>query len=221
MPAISGRYATPVLSAEYPQADCRNTVRKKNMPKTAVPMHSMTRFAPVLLRSASRRTGNRGRLLRVSIIANAASSTTDAASDATTLASPQWETPSGLVAAVDRPYTRAAIPPVPVIAPGRSNRPRCRGDSGSTRAAASAAASPIGTLTNSTHRQEAYVVSKPPVISPTAPPATLIAAYTPIARLRGWPAGNVVVISASAAGAIIAAPAPCTARAASSQAWEV
>src|SRR6266516_1740206 len=66
---------------------------------------------------------------------------------------PQWETPSGLVAALDRPYTRAAIPPVPVIAPGRSNRPRRRGDSRSTRGAASAAATPIGTLTNSTHRQ--------------------------------------------------------------------
>src|SRR5262249_56916933 len=112
--------------------------------------------------------------------------------------------------------TGAAPPRVPVTAPGRSNRPRCRGDSGSTRGRAGAAATPIGTLTNSTHRHEAYVVSRPPVISPTAPPATLIAAYTPIARLRGWPSGKVVVISASAAGAIIAAPAPCTARAASS-----
>src|SRR5262249_56983003 len=102
----------------------------------------------------------------------------------------------------------AGPPPLPVIAPGRSNRPRWRGDPGSSRGAASAAASPIGTLTNSTHRQEAYVVSRPPVISPTAPPATLIAAYTPIARFRGWPSGNVVVMSASAAGAIIAAPAP-------------
>src|SRR5262249_13437598 len=150
------------------------------------------RFAPVRLRSASRRTGSSGRLLRVSITANAVSSTTDAASEATTLASPQWETPSGLVAALTRPYTRATIPPVPVIAPGRSNRPRWRGDSGSPRDAASAAVTPIGTLTNSTHRQDAYVVSRPPAISPTAPPATLIAAYTPIARFRGRPPGKVV-----------------------------
>jgi hypothetical protein len=35
--------------------------------------------------------------------ANAASSTTDAASEATTLASAQYETPSGVVAAFDRP----------------------------------------------------------------------------------------------------------------------
>ena len=67
---------------------------------------------------------------------------------------------------------------------------------------------PIGTLTNSTHRHETYVTSKPPATSPAAPPATLIAAYTPIARLRGGPSGNVVAISASAVGATIAPPAP-------------
>ena len=42
-------------------------------------------------------------MLRVSMTANAASSSTDAASEATTLASPQCDTPSGLVAALDRP----------------------------------------------------------------------------------------------------------------------
>ena len=44
------------------------------------------------------------------------------------------------------------------------------------------------------------MVSRPPAIRPTAPPAMLIAAYTPIARLRGGPSGKVVVISASAVG---------------------
>ena len=44
------------------------------------------------------------------------------------------------------------------------------------------------------------MVSSPPAIRPTAPPATLIAAYTPIARLRGGPSGKVVVISDSAVG---------------------
>ena len=52
------------------------------------------------------------------------------------------------------------------------------------------------------------MTSRPPASSPTAPPATLIAAYTPIARLRGGPSGNVVAISASAVGATIAPPAP-------------
>ena len=46
----------------------------------------------------------------------------------------------------------------------------------------------------------------------------LIAAYTPMARLRGGPSGNVVAISDSAAGATMAPPTPCRARAPSSQA---
>ena len=60
-----------------------------------------------------------------------------------------------LLAALDRPYTRADRPSVPVIAPGRSNRPRRRSDSPRTRGAASATSRPIGTLTNSTQRQDA------------------------------------------------------------------
>ena len=80
---------------------------------------------------------------------------------------------------------------------------------------------PMGTLTNSTQRQEAYVTSRPPAMSPTAAPTPLIAAYTPIARLRGGPSGNAVAISASAVGATIAPPTPCSARAASSQPGEV
>ena len=49
----------------------------------------------------------------------------------------------------------------------------------------------------------------------------LIAAYTPIARLRGGPSGKVVVTSDSAVGATMAAPTPCSARAPSSHAWVV
>ncbi len=48
-----------------------------------------------------------------------------------------------------------------------------------------------------------------------------IAEYTATARLRGGPSGKVTAISDSAVGAAIAAPAPCTARAAISQAWPV
>jgi hypothetical protein len=47
--------------------------------------------------------GSRACGLRVSITANAASRTAAAVSAATTLASPQWETPFGLVAALIRP----------------------------------------------------------------------------------------------------------------------
>ena len=84
-----------------------------------------------------------------------------------------------------------------------------------------AAAIPMGTLTNSTQRQDRYVVSRPPAIRPTAAPPMLIAAYTPIARLRGGPSGNVVVTRDSAVGAMIAPPTPWTARAASSHACVV
>ena len=65
------------------------------------------------------------------------------------------------------------------------------------------------------------MVSTPPASRPTAAPPMLIAAYTPIARLRGLPSGKLVVISDSAVGATIAPPTPCRARAASSQACVV
>ena len=101
----------------------------------------------------STRRGSSGWLLRASITANATSSTAAAASAVTTLASPQCESPSEVVAALDSPYTSNATPVVAVRAPGRSNRPPRRPVSGSTRAASAATTSPIGTLTNSTHRQ--------------------------------------------------------------------
>ena len=65
------------------------------------------------------------------------------------------------------------------------------------------------------------MVSTPPASRPTAAPPMLIAAYTPIARFRGGPSGNVVVTRDSAVGATIAAPTPWIARAPSSQAWLV
>ena len=55
-------------------------------------------------------------------------------------------------------------------------------------------------------------VSQPPRSRPTAAPTPDIAAYTENARLRGGPAGNVVVISASAVGEASAAPRPCRPR---------
>jgi len=59
----------------------------------------------------------------------------------------QCETPSGVVAALDSPYTSNATPAVAVTAPGRSNRPARRPVCGSTLVARTATASPIGTLT--------------------------------------------------------------------------
>ena len=85
------------------------------------------------------------------------------------------------------------------------------------RGAANAAATPIGTLTNRTHSQPAHSVSMPPISTPAAPPAPASAPQMPSALLRSAPSVNVVVTIDSAAGETIAAPRPCTPRAAISQ----
>ena len=125
------------------------------MPNIAVPTQSMIRFAEDRSRLRKIRNGISACGLRASMITNETSSTTEAASAPTTLVSPQCETPLGLVAALDRPNTRAASPSVLVIAPGRSNRRGFRAVSANARGAISATMMPIGTLTNSTQRQEA------------------------------------------------------------------
>ena len=110
------------------------------------------------------------------------------------------------------------MPAVARTAPSTSGRPpRTGGGPAATaRQARASAPAAIGTLTNITHRQPAYSVSRPPIRTPRAPPAAFIALHTPKARTRALPAGNVAVSSASAAGASAAAPMPCTARAATS-----
>ena len=116
-------------------------------------------------------------------------------------------------------------PRVPVTAPGRSSQPLWGCDSRRKRGASSAAAMPIGVLISRVIRQPlmsmprklSRPVSQPPSIRPTAAPAPDMAAYTANARLRCGPAGNVVAISASAAGEARAAPRPCRPRAASSR----
>ncbi len=73
------------------------------MPNSAVPTHSMIRYAPDRFRLRKTRSGISACLLRDSMIRNEASSTTAAVSEASTLVSPQCETPSWVVAALDRP----------------------------------------------------------------------------------------------------------------------
>ena len=81
------------------------------------------------------------------------------------------------------------------------------------RGAKNAAASPIGTFTNSTQRQLRPLVRIPPSSTPAAPPAPATAPQTPSARLRSSPSAKVVVMIESAAGETIAAPSPWRARA--------
>ena len=90
--------------------------------------------------------------------------------------------------------------------------------SASSTGASAAAARPIGTLTNSTHCQPSVSVSTPPSSTPAAPPEPATAPQTPSALLRSAPSLKVVVTIDSAAGESSAAPRPCTARAAISQA---
>ena len=86
--------------------------------------------------------------------------------------------------------------------------------SSSSRGASSAATTAIGTFTSSTHSQPRYSVSTPPSSTPAAPPAPATAPQTPRALLRSAPSAKVVVTIASAAGEMMAAPRPWSARAA-------
>ena len=68
-------------------------------------------------------------------------------------------------------YTSAVIPPVEVSAPARSNRPGWRGDSVMNSGVTATTRMPTGMLTNSTQRQDAHSVIRPPSTRPSeAPP---------------------------------------------------
>ena len=81
------------------------------------------------------------------------------------------------------------------------------------RGASAKARTPTGTLTKKIHSQPRYFVRTPPSSTPTAAPRPPIAPQMPSALLRSGPSSKVVVMIESAAGEIIAAPSPCTARA--------
>ena len=77
-----------------------------------------------------------------------------------------------------------------------------------------AAIRPTGTLTRNTARQLVNCTSTPPRTWPATKPTEETAPYRPMARVRSGPSGKPVVMRDSAAGATMAAPAPCTTRAA-------
>ena len=68
------------------------------------------------------------------------------------------------------PYTSEVMPAVEVSAPTRSNRPGWRCDSGRNSGAVSATTIPMGTLMNSTQRQDTHSVITPPSTRPSDPP---------------------------------------------------
>ena len=67
---------------------------------------------------------------------------------------------------------------------------------------------PIGTLMKKIHGQEKSSVNVPPTMRPKALPPIAIAAQTPSAFARSAPSENVVLLIASAAGEMNAAPWP-------------
>lgn len=79
--------------------------------------------------------------------------------------------------------------------------------------AAAISAAPIGTLLRKTHRHERPVVRAPPTSAPAIPPTPPAAAHAPNARARECSPVKEALMTASVAGAIMAAPMPCTTRA--------
>ena len=119
-----------------------------------------------------------------------------------------------------RANTSATRPAVTVTAPARS-RWRCAisaCDSGRARRAATSATAPTGTLTNRIQRQLKKSVKMPPKSAPADAPAADTALQTPSALARAGPSVNVAVRMVRVAGARMAAPRPCRARALISQA---
>src|SRR5471032_2781494 len=80
------------------------------------------------------------------------------------------------------------------------------------RGARRKAIAPTGTFTKKIHSQPRYFVSSPPASTPTAAPLPPIAPQMPSALLRSGPSSKVVITIESAAGEMIAAPRPWTAR---------
>ena len=111
-------------------------------------------------------------------------------------------------------YTSSISPPVTATAPATS---KLRAivvsfDSGTRRSDNRNTAMPTGTLMKKIHGQERSSVSAPPTIRPNALPPIAIAAQTPSAFARSAPSWKVVVMIASAAGEMNAAPSPCSPR---------
>jgi hypothetical protein len=81
--------------------------------------------------------------------------------------------PQPSAAARMNPYTSVVTPTVAVSAPARSKRPGSRGVSATNRGVTATTARPIGTLMNSTHRQDSHSVITPPSTRPSEEPPVI------------------------------------------------
>ncbi len=180
----------------------------KKLANTTAPSSSAEMLAPVTVRTRKMRNGISGSFVRDSMTTNATSSSAESASRRSVQPDPQ-----PCSGAFDTEYTSRARPAVTVTAPPMSWEVS-RSDllSRTNRGASRNAATPTGTLTKKIHSQPAYSVSTPPASTPTAAPEPPIAPQTPSALLRSAPSSKVVMMIESAAGEMIAAPSPWTAR---------
>jgi hypothetical protein len=83
--------------------------------------------------------------------------------------------------------------------------------SATRRVASSTVATPSGTLKKNSQRQDAYAMTQPPRMGPTAAAMAVAADHVPIAAAR-VPRGYAAPMSARLPGTSSAAPTPCTAR---------
>ena len=113
------------------------------------------------------------------------------------------------------PSTRMLRPDVTRTAP-RTSKPGSRSSrlSVSRIGAAISEMIPTGTLTQKIQGHESTSTRMPPMRTPAAAPTPPTAPHAPRAMLRSRPSRKVVVRMERAAGEIVAAPSPCSARAA-------
>src|SRR5581483_7254449 len=209
VPAVA-RNVRPVFSADQPSTCCTYRVRTKKFANVTPPRNRLETFAPATVLTRKMRNGISGSWTRDSITRNATINAAATASRPSVHAVPQ-----PCDGAFETAYTSSASPAVTVTAPAQSGRTwRSERLSRTKRGARTNASAPTGTLTKKIHSQPRYFVSTPPASTPTAAPPPPIAPQIPSALLRSAPSSNVVVMIDSAAGEMIAAPSPCTARAA-------
>ena len=113
------------------------------------------------------------------------------------------------------PKVRPSSPVPASPRPARSRRSFGPNDSVSSRNASGSSARPIGTLSQKIQCHEMPSTTAPPTSGPIATPRPVTPAQTPSARPRFW-AGTASLSNVSVSGVTMAAPKPCTARAAMS-----
>ena len=202
----------PACSGVFPSTFCMYCERKKIEPNIPKYMLSEATLVTAKERLAKNDIGSIGSLVRSSQHDEARE---QAARRRSSRPAP-WRSSSRATARA-RARTRPRRRPCR-RAPGRAGRAcrRGRGSRVSRRAASGIRTSPIGTLIQKIQCQEMPCTTAPPTSGPIATAIPLMPDHTPIAIPR-CSAGKASASSVSVSGVTIAAPAPWTARAATSR----